>query len=124
MGVVASGADAYAQSFEQGRLVQTEHAETLADGMACRQPQQLALDMLRAGAARIVRASDDEIRAAIRAYHEDTHNLAEGAGAAALAALMQERQRNAGQRVAVVLSGANIDRVALAELLRDEAPVA
>ena len=104
--------------------MQTEHAETLADGMACRQPQQLALDMLRAGAARIVRASDDEIRAAIRAYHEDTHNLAEGAGAAALAALMQERQRNAGQRVAVVLSGANIDRVALAELLRDEAPVA
>ena len=124
VGVVANGADAYAQSFEQGRLVQTERADTLADGMACRQPQQLALEMIRAGAARIVRVSDEEIRAAIRAYHEDTHNLAEGAGAAALAALMQERASNAGQRVAVVLSGANIDRAALAELLRDEAPVA
>jgi len=124
VGVVASGADAYAQSFEQGRLVQTERADTLADGMACRQPQQLALDIIRAGAARIVRVDDEEIRGAIRAYHEDTHNLAEGAGAAALAALMQERESNAGQCVAVVLSGANIDRAALAELLRDEAPVA
>ncbi len=65
-----------------------------------------------------------EKNAEMRAYHEDTHNLAEGAGAAALAALMQERELNAGQRVAVVLSGANIDRAALAELLRDEAPVA
>ncbi|MVW76760.1 threonine dehydratase [Pseudomonas xionganensis] len=124
IGVVASGADAYARSFEQGCLVQTERADTLADGMACRQPQQLALDIIRAGAARIVRVDDEEIRAAIRAYHEDTHNLAEGAGAAALAALMQEREHNAGQRVAVVLSGANIDRTALAELLRDEAPAA
>ncbi|MDF2074654.1 threonine dehydratase [Pseudomonas mendocina] len=124
IGVVASGADAYAQSFEQGRLVQTERADTLADGMACRQPQQLALDMIRAGAARIVRVDDEEIRAAIRAYHEDTHNLAEGAGAAALAALMQERELNASQRVAVVLSGANIDRRVLVELLRDEAPAA
>jgi threonine dehydratase len=124
VGVVATGADAYAQSFEQGRLVQTERAETLADGMACRQPQQLALDMIHAGVARILRVDDGEIRAAIRAYHEDTHNLAEGAGAAALAALMQERELNACQRVAVVLSGANIDRAALAELLRDEAPIA
>ncbi|ERI52602.1 hypothetical protein N878_18460 [Pseudomonas sp. EGD-AK9] len=124
IGVVASGADAYAQSFEQGRLVQTERADTLADGMACRQPQQLALDMIRAGAARIVRVDDEAIRAAIRVYHEDTHNLAEGAGAAALAALMQERECNAGQRVAVVLSGANIDRLALAELLRDEVAAA
>lgn len=75
VGVVASGADAYAQSFEQGRLVQTERADTLADGMTCRQPQQLALDITRAGAARIVRVDDEEIRAAIRAYHEDTHTL-------------------------------------------------
>ncbi len=124
IGVVASGADAYAQSFEQGCLVQTERADTLADGMACRQPQQLALDIIRAGAARIVRVDDEAIRAAIRVYHEDTHNLAEGAGAAALAALMQERECNAGQRVAVVLSGANIDRLALAELLRDEVAAA
>jgi len=80
--------------------------------------------MIRAGVSRIVRVDDEEIRAAIRTYHEDTHNLAEGAGAAALAALMQERELNADQRVAVVLSGANIDRAALAELLRDEAQVA
>lgn len=117
IGVVARGADAYARSVEEGRLVGTERAETLADGMACRVPQAEALDMIRGGAARIVRVDDDEIRQAIRVLHEDTHNLAEGAGAAALAALIQERDANRGQRVAVVLSGANIDRPLLASIL-------
>lgn len=70
------------------------------------------------------RCDDETIRTAIRSYHEDTHNFAEGAGAATLATLMQEREINAGQRVAIVLSGANIDRHALAELLRDDAPAA
>lgn len=119
IGVVATGADAYAQSFEQRRLIETARAETLADGMACRVPQALTLDMLLKGASRIVRVSDEEIRQAIRAYHEDTHNLAEGAGAAALAAAMQERDINAGERIAVVLSGANIDRRQLAQLLSE-----
>lgn len=117
VGVVAQGADAYARSVEEGRLVTTERADTLADGMACRVPQAMALEMIRQGAKRLVRVDDEAVRQAIRAYHEDTHNVAEGAGAAALAALIQERESNRGQRVAVVLSGANIDREALAAIL-------
>ena len=117
IGVVSSAADAYAQSFEQGRLVTTDTANTFADGMACRMPAPEALEVIRGGAARIARVDDVEIRHAIRALHEDTHNLAEGAGAAALAAVMQERENNHGERIAVVLSGANIDRQELAESL-------
>lgn len=118
VGVVARGADAYAQSFEAGEIRRTERAETFADGMACRDPQAEALEIIRAGAARILRVDDEEIRAAIRVLHEDTHNLAEGAGAAALAALLQEREPNRGGRAAVILSGANIDRQMLAEIIR------
>jgi len=115
VGVVATGADAYAQSFEAGRVIGTETARTFADGMACRAPSPEVLDILRAGAARIVRVSDDEIAAALRALHEDTHNMAEGAGAAALAAALQERPT--GKRVAVILTGANIDREEVARVL-------
>lgn len=117
VGVVSSAADAYAQSYEQGRTVCTETANTFADGMACRIPAPEALEIIREGAARIVRVADADIRQAIRALHEDTHNLAEGAGAAALAAAMQDRDGNHGERIAVVLSGANIDRELLAEIL-------
>ncbi|MCQ4316972.1 threonine dehydratase [Stutzerimonas zhaodongensis] len=117
VGVVSSAADAYAQSYEQGCTVCTETANTFADGMACRIPAPEALEIIREGAARIVRVADAEIRQAIRALHEDTHNLAEGAGAAALAAAMQDRDGNHGERIAVVLSGANIDRELLAEIL-------
>ena len=119
IGVVSRAADAYAQSFEQDRIVTTDTADTFADGMACRIPAPEALEVIRQGAARIVRVSGTEIRQAIRAMHEDTHNLAEGAGAAALAAAMQERERNRGERIAVVLSGANIDRQLLAGILAE-----
>ncbi len=117
IGVVSAAADGYAQSFAAGRIICTDSADTIADGMACRMPQPAALEIIRAGAARIVRVDDDEIRQAMRIYHEDTHNLAEGAGAAALAALIQEREINRGERAAVVLSGANVDRAALAAIL-------
>lgn len=117
VGVVTQAADAYAQSIEQGRIVCTETADTFADGLACRMPSPEALEIIRAGAARIVRVDDEAIRDAIRAFHEDTHNTAEGAGAAALAAAMQERERNRGERIAVILSGANIDRQVLAGIL-------
>ncbi len=117
IGVVSSAADAYAQSFEQGRIVCTETAETFADGMACRMPAAEALEIINQGATRIVRVDDGEIRQAIVALHEDTHNTAEGAGAAALAAAIQEQERNRGERIAVVLSGANIDRKLLAKIL-------
>ncbi len=119
VGVVSSAADAFARSLEAGQIVTTETADTFADGMACRIPQPEAFEIIRAGAARIVRVSDEEIARAMRIYHEDTHNTAEGAGAAGLAALYQERERQRGRRVGVILSGANIDRQQYARVLAE-----
>ena len=109
IGVQSTGADAYAQSFAAGRVIETPSAVTNADGMATRIPDPAALDMILKGAARVVTVTDEEVRDAIRAYWTDTHNLAEGAGAAPFAALMQERGRMAGKRVGVILCGGNID---------------
>lgn len=117
VGVVSSAADAFAQSLEQGRIVTTATANTFADGMACRMPLPEAFEIIRQHAARIVRVSDEEVARAMRIYHEDTHNTAEGAGAAGLAALIQERERQQGRKVAVILSGANIDRQRYAQVL-------
>jgi threonine dehydratase len=109
IGVQATGAPAYARSLEAGRVITLNRAETHADGVAVRQPDPDAFAIIRAGAARIVTVSDDAIADAVRAYWTDTHNLVEGAGAAPLAALMQERERMAGKRVGLVVSGGNID---------------
>ena len=109
VGVQSAGADPYVRSVAAGHLVGLNRADTLADGMAVRQPDAEAFAMIRAGAARIVTVTDDEIAAAMRAYWTDTHNLTEGAGAAPLAALLQERGRMAGKCVGVVISGGNID---------------
>jgi threonine dehydratase len=111
VGVQSTGADAYARSLREGRVVETASAVTRADGMATRVPDLGAFEIIRRGAARIVTVTDDEVRDAIRAYWTDTHSLAEGAGAAPLAALMQERGRMGGQRVATILCGGNIDLV-------------
>jgi len=111
VGVVSASADCYARSWEAGRPVETASAETFADGMAVRVPVPAALERIRAGAERIVRVTDDEIKAAVRHYYSDTHNLVEGAGAAPLAALLKDSAR-AGRRVAVIASGGNIDREA------------
>jgi threonine dehydratase len=110
VGVVSRNAEAYRLSFEAGHPVTTNSSATFADGMAVRAPDPEAFKFIRQGAARIVAVSEDEIAEAIRCYHEDTHNLAEGAGAAALAGVAQERARIAGRKVGVILSGANIDR--------------
>ena len=110
VGVVSTEAPAYALSFAAGRVVATNSADTMADGMAVRGPDAEALKVILKGADRIIKVSDAEIATAMRAYYEDTHQLTEGAGAAALAALMQERDRLAGKRVGLVLSGGNIDR--------------
>jgi threonine dehydratase len=110
VGVVAEEAAAYALSFAAGKAVSTNSADTLADGLACRIPNADALGIILKSADRIVTVSEEEIRAAIRHLYTDTHNLAEGAGAAALAGLLQERQRMEGKRVAVIQSGGNIDR--------------
>lgn len=110
VGVVSTEAPAYALSFAAGKVVATNSADTMADGMAVRGPDAEALEIILKGAERIVQVSDAEIGTAMRAYYEDTHQLTEGAGAAALAALLQERDRFAGKRVGLVLSGGNIDR--------------
>jgi threonine dehydratase len=109
VGVQSTEAPSYALSFAAGTVVTTETADTRADGMATRIPDADALAMIRKGASRIVQVRDDEVGAAIRHYWTDTHNLAEGAGAAALAAALQERDRLQGKRVGLVLSGGNID---------------
>jgi len=109
VGVQASGAPAYALSFSAGRAVATDSSDTLADGIATRVPDEEALAVILRGAARVVTVDDDEIAAAVRAYWTDAHNLAEGAGAAPLAAALKERGRLVGKAVGLVLSGGNID---------------
>ena len=109
IGVQSSEAPAYALSFAAGHVVRTNSADTFADGVATRVPDEEALAVIAKGAARVVLVGDEEIAAAIRAYWTDTHHLAEGAGAAALAAAMKERSRLQGRKVGLVLSGGNID---------------
>ena len=109
VGVVSENADAYAQSFETNRIITTDSANTFADGMACKVPQEGAMEIIWKGCERIVRVSEQEIRDAIVALYQDTHNVAEGAGAASLAALMQERGKMTGKRAGIILSGGNID---------------
>jgi threonine dehydratase len=110
VGVVSENAPTAKLSAEAGRPVETETARTFADGMAVRVPVPEALGIYGTKAARIVSVSDAEVAEAIRVYYSDTHNLAEGAGAAPLAALMQEKDQMRGRRVAVILCGGNIDR--------------
>ena len=111
IGVVSENADCYAQSFAAGKPVETATANTFADGMAVRVPVPAALEIIRAGAERIIRVSDDEVKAAVGYFYTDTHNLIEGAGAAPLAALLKDPQKK-GARFAVIASGGNIDREA------------
>lgn len=109
VGVQSTEAPSYALSFAAGKIVSTETSNTRADGMATRVPDADALAIIAKGASRIVQVSDDEVGAAVRAYWTDTHNLAEGAGAAPLAAALQEKARNRDKRVGLILSGGNID---------------
>ena len=110
IGVVSDAAPAYALSFAAGHPISHDVTTRIADGMACRTPVPEALAMIRRGADHIVRVSDAEVEDAMRILFTDTHNVAEGAGAAALAALIKERDAMSGRRVAVVLSGGNVDR--------------
>jgi threonine dehydratase len=116
VGVVSTEANAYAQSFARRCAVETASANTVADGMAVRVPVPAALDVIFAGADRIVEVTDPEVEDAMRAYFSDTHQVAEGAGAAPLAALLKEGGR-AGRRVGLVLSGGNVDRDVYARIL-------
>jgi len=122
VGVVARNAPAMALSFAAGKPVPTGSALTFADGMATRDPREEALTIIKRGASRVLQLSEDDIAEAVRVYFQDTHNVAEGAGAAPLAGLMQERARMTGKRVAVILSGGNIDAPVYRRILAGETP--
>jgi threonine dehydratase len=109
VGVQSTEAPSYALSFAAGTVVSTNSSNTRADGMATRVPDADALAIIRKGASRIVQVTDEEVGAAIHAYWTDTHNLAEGAGAAPLAAALQDCPKIRGKRVGLILSGGNID---------------
>lgn len=109
IGVCATGAPAFALSFEAKRQIATDSVNTMADGMSGRVPDPRALEIVLSGVARVLTVTDEEICAAIRYLFADTHNVAEGAAAAPLAALLQERTRMQGRRAAIILSGGNID---------------
>lgn len=91
VGVVSAHAPAYAESFQAGRLIEAPARTRIADGIACRVPEQDALELMWRGVDRMVQVTDDEVEAAMRLLFECTHNVCEGAGAAALAAAAQER---------------------------------
>jgi threonine dehydratase len=109
VGVQSTEAPSYALSFAARAVVTTKTSNTRADGIATRIPDADAVAIICKGASRVVQVTDDEIALAMRAYWTDTHNLAEGAGAAALAAALQDKARNRGKRVGLILSGGNID---------------
>jgi threonine dehydratase len=117
IGVVADRAPAMALSFAAQALVRHPAATRIADGLACSTPDPEAFALIRQGAAGIVRVGEDEIEAAMRAYFADTHNVAEGAAAAALAAVLQQRDRVAGRRIGVVCTGGNVDAAVFARVL-------
>ncbi len=116
VGVVSSKAPAYALSFAAGDVREHAVSQGIADGLACRKPVAEALDLMKAGMERIIIVEDDEVEDAMRAYFMDTHNVAEGAGGAGLAALLKDREQG-GVRVGTVLTGGNVDSEAFGELL-------
>ncbi|MEL6287948.1 MAG: threonine dehydratase [Pseudomonadota bacterium] len=122
VGVVARAAPAIALSFDAGYPVASDSSATFAAGIACRSPNADAIATITHGAERIVQVSEEEIADAMRALFHDTHNAAEGAGAAAFAALMQERESMAGRKVGVILCGGNVDAEAFAATLSGDIP--
>lgn len=119
VGVVPEGAPAYALSFEAGRKIAAPVTTLLADGMACRVPDDESLSVVLQNVDHIVQVSEVEIRRAMKIYFTDTHNVVEGAGAAGLAAALIERQALKGKRVGLVASGANVDHDVFARVLVD-----
>jgi threonine dehydratase len=117
VGVVSAHATAYQQSFRTGQVVASPVSTALADGMACRQPDPQPLETIRREVDDVIAVTDDEIAAAMRALFADTHNVAEGAGAASLAGALQQRARWAGRTVGLALTGGNVDSAVFARVL-------
>ncbi len=120
VGVTAAGAPAYARSFAERGVVEAAAETEIADGLAVRRPNAEALEVILKEVSRMVEVTEEEMRAAMCALYEDTHNLAEGAGAAAMAAAMRERAECKGKRVGIVLTGGNVDRATYAAVLASQ----
>jgi threonine dehydratase len=117
VGVVSEGAPAYALSFEAGRKIEAPVTTVIADGMACRIPDDEPIEIIRKNVERIVLVSDDEVRRAMKIYFTDTHNTVEGAGAASLAAALKEKETLRNKRVGLIVTGSNVDHDKFAEVL-------
>ncbi|MCF6311356.1 MAG: threonine dehydratase [Verrucomicrobiales bacterium] len=118
VGVVAQQANAYAQSFAAGQPVETSSAHTIADGVSCRIPDARAVEVINAHVSRIVEVSENDIKSAMRHYFTDTHQVAEGAAALPLAALIKEKAQVAGKRIGLILTGGNVDAKIYREILQ------
>jgi threonine dehydratase len=116
-GVVAAQSPSYALSFRQHKIVEAPAHTLISDGQSCRTPNPQAMEIVWENVARIVEVSDAEIAQAMRAYFQDTHNLAEGAGASALAAALKEKHDHAGKRIGIILTGGNVDRETYSKVL-------
>jgi threonine dehydratase len=110
VGVVAAASPAYALSFRERRVMEAPSRTAIADGLACRTPSAQAMEVIWEHVARIVEVTEAEIAHAMRACYQDTHNLAEGAGAAALAGALTEKNILQGKRIGIILTGGNVDR--------------
>jgi threonine dehydratase len=117
IGVVSAHATAYMDSFRSGKPVEAPVTTVLADGMACRAPDAQALEIVMREADDVICVTDEEVANAMRVVFADTHNVAEGAGAASLAAAIQQRERWAGKSVGTTLSGGNVDTAMFAGVL-------
>ena len=124
IGVQAEKAPSVYLSWKEGRIIETERADTFADGLATRVPFETTFDIIRGGISEIITVSEEEIKSSIRLLLETTHNLAEGAGAAPLAAGIKIGDQLRGKKVVIVLSGGNIDVATLRWVLTDEGDMA
>jgi threonine dehydratase len=122
IGVVSAHATAYQQSFREGRLIESPVTTQLADGMACRVPDEQALAVIRREVDDVIAVTDDQVADAMRALFADTHNVAEGAGAASLAGALLQRERWQGRRIGVALTGGNVDTATFARVLAGRWP--
>ena len=117
IGVVAADSPSYSRSFQARQVVEAPARTEIADGLACRVPNSNAVTVIVEQVARVIEVEDSAIKAAMRACYGDTHNVAEGAGAAALAGALQEKEQLTGMRIGIVLTGGNVDRRVFAAVL-------
>jgi threonine dehydratase len=120
VGVVAAASPSYSLSFAQHQIVEAPSVTALADGLACRKPNSDAMEIIWQNVSRIIEVTDDEIACAMRALYQDTHNVAEGAAASAMAGAIREKDANRGKRIGLILTGGNVDSAIFARVLSGE----